>query len=83
MRVLNNDVLSPFDAHDAKVEVVLRDNGRAFCSRGRQRPYELLLQLPSIEHKRTQVGRPQWLGIVERLHRTALEENCREADRGN
>jgi Integrase core domain len=38
-------------------------------------PYELFLQLEDIEHKRTRVNRPQSNGIVERWHRTLLDEH--------
>ena len=58
------------------------DNGREFCGRefcGREdrHPYELFLQLEGIQHKRTRVSRPQSNGIVERLHRTLLDEHFR------
>ena len=51
--------------------------GREFCGRPDQHPYELFLQLEGIEHKTTRVGRPQSNGIVERLHRTLLDEHLR------
>ena len=35
------------------------------------------MQLEGIEHKRTRVNRPQSNGIVERLHRTLLDEHFR------
>ena len=35
------------------------------------------LQIEGIEHKRTRVKRPQSNGIVERLHRTRLDEHFR------
>jgi transposase InsO family protein len=56
---------------------VLSDNGREFCGRPDQHPYELFLQLEGIVHKTTKVGRPQSNGIVERLHRTLLDEHLR------
>jgi transposase InsO family protein len=37
----------------------------------------LFLQLEGIEHRRTKVSRPQSNGIVERLHRTLLDEHFR------
>ena len=40
-------------------------------------PYELFLQLEEIEHRTTRVKRPQSNGIVERLHRTLLDEHFR------
>ncbi len=74
---LDNDVLPSFEAHCAKVDAVLSDNGREFCGREDQHPYELFLQLKGIEHRRTKVKRPQTNGIVERLHRTLLDEHFR------
>ena len=40
-------------------------------------PYELFLQLEQIEHRTTQVRRPQSNGFVERLHGTLLDEHFR------
>ena len=56
---------------------MLSDNGREFCGREDQLPYELFLQLEGIAHKRTRVRRPQSNGIIERLHRTLLDEHFR------
>ena len=56
---------------------MLSDNGREFCGREDQHPYELFLQLEGIAHKRTRVRRPQSNGIIERLHRTLLDEHFR------
>lgn len=42
-----------------------------------QHPYELFLQLEEIEHRTTRVKRPQSNGIVERFHRTVLDEHFR------
>lgn len=74
---MNNDVLATFEAHGARIEAVLSDNGREFCGREDRHPYELFLQLEGIAHKRTRVSRPQSNGIVERLHRTLLDEHFR------
>jgi len=77
VQMLNNEVLPTFEEHGARIDVVLSDNGREFCGRPDQHPYELFLQLEGIEHKTTRVGRPQSNGIVERLHRTLLDEHLR------
>jgi transposase InsO family protein len=77
VHLMNGDVLPTFEAEDAKVDVVLSDNGREFCGRPDQHPYELFLQLEAIEHRTTRVKRPQSNGIVERLHRTLLDEHFR------
>ncbi len=52
---------------------MLTDNGREFCSTAAH-PYELFLALNDIEHRRTQIKRPQTNGFVERFIRTAKEE---------
>ena len=77
VQTLNNEVLPTFDEHDADIDAVLSDNGREFCGRPDQHPYELFLQLEGIEHRTTRVGRPQSNGIVERLDRTLLDEHLR------
>jgi transposase InsO family protein len=77
VQLMNNDVLPAFEAQRAKIDAVLSDNGREFCGREDRHPYELFLQLEGIEHKRTRVNRPQSNGIVERLHRTLLDEHFR------
>jgi transposase InsO family protein len=56
---------------------VLSDNGREFCGRPDQHPFELFLQLEEIEHRTTKVRRPQSNGIVERFHPTVLDEHFR------
>jgi len=77
VHLMNGDVLPTFEAHGGKIEVVLSDNGREFCGRPDRHPYELFLQLEDIEHRTTRVKRPQSNGIVERFHRTALDEHFR------
>ena len=77
VHLMNNDVIPTFEAMGAKIEVVLSDNGREFCGRPDQHPYELFLQLEEIEHRTTRVKRPQSNSIVERFHRTLLDEHFR------
>ena len=77
VHTMNHDVLPTFEAHNARIEVVLSDNGREFCGRPDRHPYELFLQLEEIEHRTTKVRRPQSNGIVERFHRTLLDEHFR------
>jgi len=77
VHLMNSDVIPTFEAHQAKIDTVLSDNGREFCGRPDQHPYELFLQLEEIEHRTTRVKRPQSNGIVERLHRTLLDEHFR------
>jgi len=77
VHVLNEDVLPFFEEHDARITTILSDNGREFCGRTDNHPYELFLQLEEIEHRTTKVRRPQSNGFVERLHRTLLDEHFR------
>lgn len=76
-QTLNNDVLPTFEAHGARIETILSDNGREFCGRPDRHPYELFLQLEEIEHRTTRMRRPQSNGFVERLRRTLLDEHFR------
>jgi transposase InsO family protein len=77
VHLMNNDVLPTFETANAKIDVVLSDNGREYCGRPDRHPYELYLQLEEIEHRTTRVKRPQSNGIVERFHRTLLDEHFR------
>jgi transposase InsO family protein len=77
VQTLNNEVLPTFEAEGGRIEAMLTDNGREFCGREDQHPYELFLQLEGIKHKKTRVKRPQSNGIVERFHRTLLDEHFR------
>lgn len=79
--VLNNDVLPFFDAHAARVETVLSDNGREYCGRPGHHPFNLFLQLEGVEHRTTRVCRSQSNEFVERLHRTLFDERFRVAGR--
>lgn len=76
-----NDVLPTFEAHDARIDTVLSDNGPEFRGRPDRHTYELFLQLEEIEHGNTKVRRPQCHGSVERLHRTLLDEHFGVAGR--
>jgi len=77
VHVLNDKVLPFFEEHNCSVITILSDNGREYCGRPDHHPFELFLQLEEIEHRTTQVRRPQSNGIVERLHRTLLDEHFR------
>jgi transposase InsO family protein len=77
VQTLNTTVLPFFERHDATITTVLSDNGREYCGRPDQHPYELFLQLEEIEHRTTKVRRPQSNRFIERLHRTLLDEHFR------
>lgn len=71
---LNDRVLPFFDEQGMRVLRMLTDNGREYCGRKDEHPYELFLHLNDIEHSRTQVRRPQTNGSVERLNQTIQDE---------
>eukprot|EP00887_Chlorella_sp_A99_P004550 scaffold57.g4550.t1 len=81
VHVLNNDVLPYFEQQSVRIETLLSDNGREYCGRPDQHPFELFLQLENINHRTTRVRRPQSNGFIERLHRTLLDEHFRIAGR--
>jgi transposase InsO family protein len=72
--VLYNDVLPFYQEKAIPVSAILTDNGREFCGREIQHPFELLLAMSDIEHRRTKVATPRTNGFVERFHRTVLDE---------
>ncbi len=76
MAVLHNDVIPFYEELGLPVKTVLTDNGREYCGT-EAHPYELYLELNDIEHRRTQVRRPQSNGFVERFNRTVLDESYR------
>lgn len=78
--VIHNDVLPFYKEKGLAVDAILTDNGREFCGKDTH-PYELYLELNDIEHRRTQVRRPQTNGFVERFNRTVLDEFFRIAFR--
>lgn len=78
---LYNDALPFYREQGLAVDAVLTDNGREFCGKEEQHPYELFLALSDIEHRRTRVRSPQTNGFVERFHRTVLDEFFRVAMR--
>jgi len=68
-------------SHGTRVQTILSDNGREFCGRADQHPYELFLQLEETEHRTTKVRRPQSNGFIERFHRTLLDKHLRPSGR--
>jgi transposase InsO family protein len=71
--VLHDQVMPFYQQHGLEVSAILTDNGREFCGTDAH-PYELYLELQSIQHRRTRVGSPRTNGFVERFIRTAKEE---------
>ena len=79
--LLYDRVLPFYEALGVEVGAVLTDNGREFCGRPEQHPYELLLAIEGIEHRTTKVRSPRTNGFVERMNRTLLDECFRVAGR--
>jgi len=72
--VLHDRVLPFYDRIGVTVGAVLTDNGREFCGKPEQHPYELLLAVEGIQHRTTKVRSPRTNGFVERMNRTLLDE---------
>jgi hypothetical protein len=50
VHVFNNKVLPFFEEHNCSVITVFSDNGREYCERLDNHPFELFLQFEEIEH---------------------------------
>lgn len=79
--LLNDRVLPFFDAHDVKLCRVLTDRGTEYCGNPEHHEYELYLAVEDVDHSRTKTKSPQTNGIVERFHKTVLDEFYRVAFR--
>ena len=72
--LLNDRVLPFFDAHDVRLCRVLTDRGTEYCGNPERHEYELYLAVEDVDHTRTKTKSPQTNGIVERFHKTVLDE---------
>ena len=79
--LLNDRVLPFFDAHEVKLCRVLTDRGTEYCGNPEHHEYELYLAVEDVDHTRTKTKSPQTNGIVERFHKTVLDEFYRVAFR--
>ena len=79
--LLNDRVIPFFDAHDVGLLRILTDRGTEYCGNPERHEYELYLAVENIDHSRTQTKSPQTNGIVERFHKTVLNEFYRVAFR--
>jgi transposase InsO family protein len=79
--LLNDQVVPLFDAHEIKLLRVLTDRGTEYCGNPERHEYELYLAVEDIDHSRTKTKSPQTNGIVERFHKTVLNEFYRVAFR--
>ena len=79
--LLNDRVVPFFDSQEVKLLRVLTDRGSEYCGNPERHEYELYLAIEDIDHSRTKTKSPQTNGIVERFHKTALNEFYRIAFR--
>ncbi len=79
--LLNDQVVPFFDSQEVPLSRVLTDRGTEYCGSPDTHVYELYLAVENIDHTRTKVKSPQTNGIVERFHKTILNEFYRIAFR--
>ncbi|CBW74839.1 Transposase [Mycetohabitans rhizoxinica HKI 454] len=72
--LLNDRVVPFFDSFGIPLLRVLTDRGTQYCGNPEHHEYELYLAVEDIDHTRTKAKSPQTNGIVERLHKTMLNE---------
>src|SRR6266403_2120016 len=72
--LLNDRVIPFFDEHEIPLCRVLTDRGTEYCGNPEHHEYELYLAVENIDHSRTKAKSPQTNGIVERYHKTMLNE---------
>ena len=78
---LNDRVVPFYDAREVRLCRVLTDRGTEYCGNPEHHEYELYLALEDVDHSRTKTKSPQTNGIVERFHKTVLDEFYRVAFR--
>src|SRR5271157_3021365 len=79
--LLNDRVVPFYDAREVRLCRVLTDRGTEYCGNPEHHEYELYLALEDVDHSRTKTKSPQTNGIVERFHKTVLDEFYRVAFR--
>jgi transposase InsO family protein len=79
--LLNDRVLPFYDEREVKLCRVLTDRGTEYCGNPEHHEYELYLAVEDVDHSRTKAKNPQTNGIVERFHKTVLDEFYRVAFR--
>ena len=72
--LLNDRVVPFFDPEEVKLCRVLTDRGTEYCGNPEHHEYELYLAVEDVDHSRTKAKNPQTNGIVERFHKTVLNE---------
>ena len=79
--LLNDRVLPFYEEHGVPLNRILTDRGTEYCGTHDRHEYELYLAVENIDHSRTKARSPQTNGIVERFHKTMLDEFYRIAFR--
>src|SRR6266516_694772 len=79
--LLNDRVIPFYESHEVKLLRVLTDRGTEYCGNPERHEYELYLAVEDVDHSRTKTKSPQTNGIVERFHKSALNEFYRVAFR--
>lgn len=72
--LLNDKVLSFYEAQSLPVLRILTDRGTEYCGKVEQHDYQLYLVINDIDHTKTKAMSPQTNGICERFHKTILQE---------
>jgi transposase InsO family protein len=69
------DKVIPFYREEKiEIEHILTDNGSEYCGRPMEHPFQIMLTVHGIKHRRTKVATPRTNGFVERFNRTLLDE---------
>ena len=79
--LLNDRVMPFYEDNGVPLQRVLTDRGTEYCGNPERHEYELYLAVEDIDHTRTKAKSPQTNGIVERFHKTMLDEFYRIAFR--
>ena len=79
--LLNDRVIPFYEDMGVPLQRVLTDRGTEYCGTHDRHEYELYLAVENIDHTRTKAKSPQTNGIVERFHKTMLDEFYRVAFR--
>jgi transposase InsO family protein len=70
-----------YEENGVALQRILTDRGTEYCGNPEHHEYELYLAVENIDHTRTKAKSPQTNGIVERYHKTILNEFYRVAFR--
>jgi transposase InsO family protein len=79
--LLNDRVLPFYEERGVSLQRILTDRGTEYCGTHDRHEYELYLAVEDVDHTRTRAKSPQTNGIVERFHKTMLDEFYRVAFR--